>query len=429
MEVELRYGKGFVSLQIPVENIGEVIRPWSGEPKVDNTVILRRVMAQQEVVDFQEEVAGKRLAVLISDGTRDIPLKDIFAQLFGVLAKCALVQFFICTGTHNADTVENRRITRQIENQAENAGLGDFEIHIHDCQKDEFVNAGKTRRGTEVIYNAEIDASEVFLVLSDVKAHYFAGYSNPIKYFVPGLCAFETAERNHSLALDEASTFGVHPWHRDETRRANPLAADQFEGMNLIVKDRAVYALVTISSLKQIQWALFGPAEKVTARAFEVADERNAYTLQPVERLIVSPGGLPNDVDLYIAQRALELTKQAVKAGGEILFLAACPKGIGEEHTMENFYNRLTQPIDKILESIEGEYKLFSHKPYKFAQIIKRLRRIWLYSEIPDELVEAAHLYPVRQPQEVITGWLAEDADMKVTVVDGANKIALYAKK
>ena len=86
-------------------------------------------------------------------------------------------------------------------------------------------------------------------------------------------------------------------------------------------------------------------------------------------------------------------------------------------------------PIDDILGSIEDEYKLFSHKAYKFAQMIKRLRRIWVYSEMPDEVIQAAHLYPASQPQKIVNGWLAKDADAKIIVVDGANKIALYAKQ
>jgi hypothetical protein len=108
--------------------------------------------------------------------------------------------------------------------------------------------------------------------------------------------------------------------------------------------------------------------------------------------------------------------------------LAACPDGIGEKQTMENFYNRLTAPIDQVLKSIEGEYKLYSHKPYKFAQMIKRLRRIWMYSQIPDNLVEAAHLYPTHQPQDIVNNWLYLQPDARITIVDGANRIALYAR-
>jgi nickel-dependent lactate racemase len=198
--------------------------------------------------------------------------------------------------------------------------------------------------------------------------------------------------------------------------------------MQMIVKDRPVYVLGTISTSGKIQWARFATAPTVTAEAFDRIDERNTHTVTPVPRLIVSPGGLPNDVTLYIAQRALELTRNAVTDNGEVLFLAACPDGIGEQRTMENFYNRLVAPIDEILKSIEAEYKLYSHKPYKFAQLLQRLRKIWMHSEIPDNLIEAAHIHPTRQPQNVIDNWLAEDPDTRITIVDGANKIALYSQ-
>ncbi len=428
MQVELHYGKGVVTLQIPQENISDIIRPWQDEGNTGNVTLVSQALACRQKDDFVKEAAGKCLCVLLTDGTRDMPFNDIFEQLFPALGSSSMVRFLICTGTHNAETAENSRIKKQIETAATRTGLCDFEIHVHDCQRDRFIHAGRTSRGTEVMFNAKADDARVFLALSDIKCHYFAGYSNPIKNFVPGICAFRTAEQNHSLALDDKSTFALHPWHRDESRKDNPLAEDQLEGMGLIVKDRPVYALVTISSSRRIQWVRFGPAEEVSGEAFGIVDKMNTHTVRPVERLIVSPGGLPNDVDLYNAQRALELTKNAVKDGGEILFLSACPNGVGAERTMENFYNRLTAPIDEILKTAESEYKLFSHKAYKLAQLIKRLRRIRLFSEIPDEVIEAAHLQPAHEPQSVVDNWLAENPNTKITVVDGANKVALYAE-
>lgn len=426
MKVDLHYGKGLISLQIPEANIGQIIRPWQSRRKSDNKTILQQAMADREVENFQGEIAGKRLCILMDDSTRDEPFDDIFGQLFGLLRTSSLVQFLICTGTHNPDTRDNNKIKEQIEKAADEAGIRNFKIHTHDCEHDTFVKAGQTSRGTEILFNILADDADVFLVLSDVKVHYFAGYSNSIKNFVPGICTFQTAEQNHSLALNEKSTFGVHPWHSDKSRRDNPLAEDQLEGMQLIVKDRPVYTLVTITTSGEVLWAQFGLVEKVSSKAFSIVDERNTHTVKPLGRLIVSPGGFPNDIDLYIAQRALELTKNAVTDGGELLFLAACPNGIGEKQTMENFYNRLTAPIDQILKSIEGEYKLYSHKPYKFAQMIHRLRRIWIYSEIDDNLIEAAHLHPTHQPQAIVDDWLTEQPNVKITVVDGANKIALY---
>ena len=86
----------------------------------------------------------------------------------------------------------------------------------------------------------------------------------------------------------------------------------------------------------------------------------------------------------------------------EILFLAACPGGVGEAHTLENFYHRLTQPLSEILALSREQYVLFSHKPYKFAQLMRHCRRIWVTSEISPDQVKAMHMTPAADPQEVV---------------------------
>ncbi len=428
MKIDLHYGKGIICLEIPRGNIANFILPGNYETKTDNKSFIERALRKDVTAELSALADGKRICVLVADGTREMPTAEILPALLNRLRGALSVQFLVCTGTHNAQTPENALVAKGIKAACKSAGPGQFEIHIHNCQEDELVNAGTTSLGTEIKFNALAKDADIFVVLSDIKSHYFAGYSNPVKNFVPGICGFLTAEKNHGLALDERSTFGIHPWHWDEKRQGNPLACDQVEGMKLITSNRKVYAIETITASGQIQWAGFGPAETISGEAFARADELNSFTLRPTDRLIVSPGGLPNDIDLYIAQRALELTKAGVNDDGEVLFLAACTKGIGEEHTMENFYNSLTRDIDEILASAKNEYKLFSHKPYKFAQMIQRLRRIWVHSEIDSVLIEAAHLYPAEDPQRIVDDWLSEDVNTRITIVDGGNKVALYAE-
>ena len=435
MKYDIHYGAGQISLDIPRGNISEFICPCSNTSQLDNSELVVAAISRPDndavprlgMDNFRNAIKNKCLCIMLSDGTRDMPIADVFAHLLPNLANALAVKFIICTGTHNPETPENSELIEQIKTLTADANLSETSIDIHDCRKDGFINAGTTSRGTEVLYNPAIADADVFLVLSDVKSHYFAGYSNPVKYFLPGICSYRTAEQNHSLALDPVSTFGTHPWHTDSNKRTNPLAADQLEGMKLITGDRKVFAFVTISTSGKIQWARFGNAEETTAAAFDESDRQNSRTVKPVDRLIVSPGGLPNDVDLYIAQRALELTSAAVNDGGEVLFIAACPKGVGETHTRKNFYDCLTKPIPEILKSIEQDYALFSHKPYKFAMMIESLRRLWVYSEIPEEMITAAHLDPTDNPQKIVDTWLTENPETKITIVDGANKIALHA--
>ena len=85
MNIDLHYGKGFISLQIPENNLGSIIRPWQDEGGADNTTLMRQAMTGDDVNDFQNEIAGKRLCVLLDDGTRDNPFGDIFGPLFDAL--------------------------------------------------------------------------------------------------------------------------------------------------------------------------------------------------------------------------------------------------------------------------------------------------------------------------------------------------------
>lgn len=380
MEIQIAYGKGDEILEIPQANIADIIRPKQLDSgSGGNGKVLKTAINCRGATEFVRCVAGKRLCVLLDDGTRDEPYEDIFKVLFGLFTGASGVDFIICTGTHYSNTPGNSRISELVELACRKNNIADFSINIHDCRRSKLVVGPITRSGTKLEYNALADEADIFLVVSDAKVHYFSGYSNPVKNFVPGICGFDTVEKNHSLALDEKSTFGVHPWHNDPDRRDNPVAVDQLEAMESIVRDRLVYALVTVTASGKIQWSAFDLAKNASAQAFDWIDQANTHTVEPVDRLIVSPGHFPNDCSLYNAQRALELTKNAIRDGGEILFVSQCSQGVGEDHTLENFYHRLTLPTDEILDSIEQNYKLFSHKSYKFAQLIKRTHKIFVY--------------------------------------------------
>jgi nickel-dependent lactate racemase len=426
MNIEISYGSGKIGFDIPEKNLAGIIRPRKTAVSFTQIQIETAISANR---DFADSLKDKKLCILVPDGTRDLPTDKILIALAPLLSRPADIIFIICTGTHNAKTERNSQLISRIESIMRKTGVKNFDIIVHDCEKANFLDAGTTSRQTPVLYNAAIKDADIFLAISDVKHHYFAGYSNPVKNFVPGICAYKTAQHNHSFALDPYSRFGAHPWHTRKDLRDNPLAADQVEAMEKIVGQRPFWAVGMISSQNQIQWLGFGKAKDISAQAFEQADEWNIYEVEPVEKMVVSCGGSPNDIDLYIAQRALELTKQAVLDGGEILFAAECEKGIGAQRTMEHFWNLLTRPFDTIFETVKNQpYKLFSHKPLRFAELICRLRNLWVYSKLPDEMIKAAHMNPAANIQDIINKWTAENPAVKILVVDEANKLAIRAR-
>jgi hypothetical protein len=163
--------------------------------------------------------------------------------------------------------------------------------------------------------------------------------------------------------------------------------------------------------------------EGITA-GIQKVDELTSFALPTADFMIVSPGGYPEDENLYTALRALELTKHAIKSGGEVLFLAACENGIGPQRSFEDM---LAQPIPKILQSIEANYRLHSHHAHRLAQRMQQLAAIHVHSSLPSGMMERIHLVPCTDPQSVVNNWLARNPNAKINVFDDANRLAIYA--
>ncbi|TFG33517.1 DUF2088 domain-containing protein [Candidatus Thorarchaeota archaeon] len=427
MEVAITYGSGKVKLNIPDKNLSGIIVPKQLESKVDVSEELQRVMNNPHGPLLSDLSKSKSVCVFVEDHTRDEPHWELLMAIVPHLIHANRVQFIITTGSHEVNHPENLKIVEIIKQVAEDTKLSNYDVQIHDCFAEDLVELGRTSRGTPVIVNQAAIDHDVYVSLSDMKAHYFAGYSNVVKNFLPGVCGFDSIEANHAMALDPRSTFGVHPFHPDENRRDNPLADDMREAMEMIAKDAKIFLLAIVSDGKKLVWADAGQAEPVTMGGIEVLDETASFTVTSHTRIIVSPGGYPQDKSLYHAQRAIELTKNAVADNGQILFLAECRDGVAPEEAIENFYNKLTQPLDEVIASISDTYHLYEHKAFKFAELLKRVSTILMYTELDRHTVESVHLEKIEDPQAVIDKWIEEDPNVKILVLDKGNKIAVYA--
>jgi len=59
---------------------------------------------------------------------------------------------------------------------------------------------------------------------------------------------------------------------------------------------------------------------------------------------------------------------------------------------------------------------------------MKRVSKILMYSDLDVKTIEAAHMEKVEDPQKIVDGWILEDPDVKILVLDKGNKIAVYAE-
>jgi len=432
LKIDLPYGKKNISFTIPDDNL-QVIKPKVPSFSKTNEEVLEEAFNNPPgKVRLEEIVEGKRVCALVEDSTRGQPHAQQIEAAAKRLKKASFVQYIITTGSHSPQTEGNLKIVEYIKNSARKNNLN-YDVFIHSCESENLIEVGVTSRGTRVVVEKCVMDVDLFFVTANMKNHYFAGYCNAVKNFLPGLCSFETIEQNHKLALEENAIFGHHPWHPDPERRNNPVSEDMIEAMNLITGGKPVYVLATVGS-KNLIWASFGEIKTVTVEGMKIIDKTTSFHLAPSKYVIVSPGGYPGDETLYIAQRGLDLVKNAIEDNGEVLLVASCNggyKGLGpSEKAKRFFYDSLTidKPKGKLAKEIKKGYRLFKQKAYKLAEIVDRVDRIWLYSELDDEVVKKAHLYPTHNIQKIIDGWLEKDPTTKILVFKEANKLAVYAK-
>ena len=431
-KIDLGYGKGKKTLRIPESNLAGSLKPVSTDQR------FRPAGAFESALDnptncepLEDMVAGKKVCVTIEDYSRSEPHREIVSALSARLKKSRMVQYIVATGTHNPVDERNLKIKTMIAGVASDLGL-DFDVDINTSRESElFDYVGTTTRGTEVRANRKALDADVFVTAADVKPHYFAGYSAANKHFLPGISEFNTVRVNHcGLIKDPRSNYGRHPWHYDERRRENPLVADMLDAMELMVKDKPVYALAMISD-GDILWTQFGPIEAVTRAGIKRADEIYSFTTEPVEHLVASPGGSPYDSYMYTGIRTMELTLEAVQQGGEVLWLSECAEGIHTGITpqvVEDFYSAMKLDLSTLSDMLDHpDVKFHTYKAYRFKRLFEKIR-IYGHSGLGDDILESVNIKPVDDPQAVVDGWLQSNPNDKILFVDKANKLAVYGE-
>jgi len=424
MRLNIKYGNGSLAFDVPDENIGEVIRAQDYSPAEDGRARLAEALEprlRRAVGDF----AGRDVLVLMADGTRDQPHCTAYAALAPLLAEARTVRILIATGTHKADTPDDRRIADELRRASAELHIPLNGVDTHDCRDSAVYYAGTTSFGNRVELNRSVRSADTIVIVSDMKPHFFAGYSNAVKFLLPGVAAFDCIERNHALALDPLARHCRHPLHPDPARRRNPLAEDQLEAARFVTARKPVYALVTVGSGACVNWATFGALEPAVTEGIRFVDSHLVRTVtRQYACAVIGCGGYPNDETLYIAQRSLELTKEAVADGAAVLWLAECRNGIASsQQAVDNFFTPLKRDPAAFADRVRRKYIMFSHKAVKFVEMMRRLKSLRVVSALPPGTFPAGGMEACTAPQDQVAEWVARGE--RILFVDDANKLAV----
>lgn len=410
MKIELGYGCKSQVLYVADENVLGVLQ--------QNEVQLSGKTAQELVTDAIRHPIGsltldriihrgEKIAIVTSDITRPLPSYEILPVLLRELFDCGVkatdVTVVFGIGSHRHHTPQEMRKL---------AGDYTYEtVRCVDSNPDDCVRLGVTDRGTPVDITRVVAEADRRICLGNVEFHWFAGYSGGAKAIMPGVSTRSAITCNHGLMASSnacAAKIDGNPI-REDIEQAGAIC-----GVDFIVN-------VVLDAHKHI---IYASAGNVTAAHRDACHTLDRLYLKPISRradiVIVSQGGAPKDMNLYQTQKALANASHAVRDGGVIILVGACPEGAGER-VFESWMRSAKTPQD-ILARIATEFCIGGHKAAAFARVLVRAD-IYLVSEMDDETVRAFFMTPVRTVQaalELAQKKLGADASVLVMPYGGA---------
>ena len=276
---------------------------------------------------------------------------------------------------------------------------------------------GTTTRGTPVRINAALGRAEFKAVIGNIDPHQFVGFTGGAKGIIVGCGSPETIEHNHGLMFHDSAQSGIidgNPVREDLNEAGRMAGVDFVVNVNMDPEKRVVRLLSGDPA------AVLREGAKTCAAIYGVALD-GLYDL-----VVASPGGFPKDINLYQAQKGLNMSSQALKPGGRLLLTARCEQGVGDDVYFD--YVKQFETAGEVLDHFKKQpFRMGPHKAYLFSRTLTRFSVV-VASDLDAETLRTCHLRK-GDAQATIDGWMGEMIGRpRVAVVPSANTTFFYRR-
>ena len=388
MKLEFGYGNGVQTVEAPDRNVMDVLLANPVAHARCGEEAVRFALAHPIGAPCLRRLVkpGQRVAIVASDVSRPVPSFEILPAILDELSAAGCrdedIPVVFALGSHRHHTEEEKRRL---------AGPDVYDrVRCVDSNPDDCVHMGTTKNGTPVDVTRTVAEADVRICTGNIEFHYFAGYSGGVKAIMPGVSTPAAIQANHRLMVRPESCAG--------NLDTNPLRQDIEEAGRICGVDYIIN--VVLDEHRHIVYAVAG--DPVTAHREGCAYLDRMYRKQIPARadiVIVSQGGAPKDANLYQTQKALDNAKHAVKKGGTIILIGACPEGLGSAKFEQ--WLREAPTAHSMIERVHEHFELGGHKAAAIAMVLEDAQ-IDLVSEMPDEFVRSIFLNPQPSAQHAL---------------------------
>jgi nickel-dependent lactate racemase len=270
-------------------------------------------------------VDGRRVLVLIPDGTRTMPMPLMFEALERELApRVTALDYLVALGTHLPMTdaqlsdlvgrpvVDGRSGNRHIFNHRWDDPATFLELGTIPSATIADLTSGRLREDVHVALNRLVVDYDHVLICGPVFPHEVVGFSGGTKYLFPGIAAAPIIHFTHWLGalITSSDVIGTID---------TPVRAVIDRAAALL--DTPVSLLALVVTHDGVAGLFCGDTHEAWRRAAQLSARRHIVWLdQPVDRVLsVMP---PMYDDLWTAAKGAYKTEPAVADGGEIVIYA-----------------------------------------------------------------------------------------------------------
>jgi nickel-dependent lactate racemase len=413
--MEIPFGRGKVTLPLPSGWAPDLLRPHAVLPAADPAGEVTRGLENLLGGNALARCRGaKSIAIAVSDETRPVPnsllLPILLKKLEASGAPKSSIRIIIASGLH--PPLPSSRFANILPAEI----LSAHPVCAHDAKAPDLLFLGRTSRGTPVYVNPLFRKADLRIAVGLVDPHQFVGYTGGVKCAAVGLAGAQTIQHNHS--------FLFHPQAVVGEIQNNPVRQDLEEVGKIMGVDLAVN--VVLDETNRLLKSFCGDPLEVEKIGSEFC--RTVYEI-PVSReydiVIASPGGYPKDINLYQAQKGLAHATPVVRRGGDLVLLAECPDGHGEEEFFRTM-KRFSSPAEIVEEFPKEPFRMGAHKAFLWARSLARAE-VHMCSAMGEELSRLFMVTPAKNLGETFARLKAKyPSSPKIAVMPKAN--STYAR-
>ena len=272
-------------------------------------------------------VSGKRVLVVIPDGTRTAPIPLMFKLIYEQIGRrAARLDYLIALGTHPA--MPEQAVDRLVGVTAAERAVQypNVQIFNHRWDKPEALHTfgtisreemerltgGLIKEEVPVQLNKLIAEYDQIIICGPVFPHEVVGFSGGFKYFIPGIGGPEILNATHWLGALATSmhTIGIK---ETPVRRVIHRAAE--------FVTTPVLCIAMVLQADALHGIYVGAPIEAWSAAADLSAKLNIITVaRPFKRVLSVPSKMYDD--LWTAAKAMYKTEPAIADGGEVIIYA-----------------------------------------------------------------------------------------------------------